>query len=634
MRDQNHNHNHFQIRSGWLRAMQVLITLVLTIGVFYWARDILIPIALAVLLTFILAPIVTGLRRKGLGRTTSVLVTVILTFVFLAGIGTVIFVEFRSLANELPNYRQNIRKKVADLRLVTKGGSLEKVQNTVNEVLEDFKRGDPKATNAPPAVPVVVTEQRTVQTPGLSFLGPLMEPLASAGLVIVLVIFMLLRREDLRDRLLRLAGYGRLAATTKAIDEAGKLVSRYLLRQCLLNAIFGTGLGIGLFFIGLPYAMLWGFLAFAARFIPYVGPLLGGVSPALLSLAVFHTWTPPLLVIALVVGWELINNMILEPVIYGQSVGVSEVALLVMIAFWTWLWGPIGLLLATPLTVCLMVIGKSVPDLEFISLLLSRETALDAHHVFYQRLVAKDRDEAQEIVELFAKEHSRAELFDQLLIPTLISCRHDYGADRITDQDQEFVYQVIRQLLALDDNDSIIVTGSTVEKLKPQRLGKSQAVDRPLILGWPGNDEADELALSMLAELLRDEDWPVQVLSAHILNSESLAEVEKAQPALVCIGFLPEGPLFPVRQLCKRLRSRFPKMTLVIGRWGAKEHSKIQHSLSDLVEAIGWNLAESKNQIVQLAQINPPLERPGRTAVPSPENHPSPPSPEDLTVSK
>jgi predicted PurR-regulated permease PerM len=633
MRDQNHNH-HYQIRSGWLRAMQVLITLVLTVGTFYWARDILIPIALAVLLTFILAPIVTGLRRKGLGRTPSVLVTVILTFVFLAGIGAMIFVEFRSLANELPNYRQNIRKKVADLRLATKGGSLEKVQNTVKEVLQDIKREDLKTTNAPPAVPVVVTEERTAQAPGLSFLGPLVEPLASAGLVIVLVIFMLLRREDLRDRLLRLAGYGRLAATTKAIDEAGKLVSRYLLRQCLLNAIFGTGLGIGLFFIGLPYAMLWGFLAFAARFIPYVGPLLGGVAPALLSLAVFHTWTPPLLVIALVVGWELINNMILEPVIYGQSVGVSEVALLVMIAFWTWLWGPIGLVLATPLTVCLMVISRSVPDLEFIALLLSRETALDPHHVFYQRLVAKDRDEAQEIVELFLKDHSRTELFDHLLIPTLISCRHDYGADRITDQDQELVHQVIRQLLALEEGDNLMVASSDVEKLKPQRLGKNQAANRPLVLGCPGNDEADELALLMLAELLRDDDWPAQVLSAQILKSESLAEVEKAQPALICIGFLPEGPLFPVRQLCKQLRSRFPKMTLVIGRWGAKERSKIQHSLSDLVEAIGWNLAESKNQIIQLAQISPPGEQSAAAPGPSRKDDPSPSSPKNLAVSK
>ena len=403
MRD--HNNNYHQFRPGWLPATQMLATLALTVGVFYWARDILIPIALAVLLTFILAPIVTGLRRKGLGRTASVLVTVILTFVLLAGIGAMILVEFRSLANELPNYRHNIRKKVSDFRLATKGGSLEKVQNTVKEVIEDIKRDDPKATNGPPAVPVVVTEGKTAEAPGLSFLGPLMEPLASAGLVVVLVIFMLLRREDLRDRLLRLAGYGRLAATTKAIDEAGKLVSKYLLRQCLLNVIFGTGLGIGLFFIGVPYAVLWGFLAFAARFIPYVGPLLGAVAPALLSLAVFNTWTPPLLVIALVVGWELINNLLLEPVIYGQSVGVSEVALLIMIAFWTWLWGPIGLVLATPLTVCLMVISKSVPELEFIALLLSRETALDAHHVFYQRLVAKDRDEAQEIVETFVIHH-------------------------------------------------------------------------------------------------------------------------------------------------------------------------------------------------------------------------------------
>jgi predicted PurR-regulated permease PerM len=264
----------------------------------------LIPIALAILLTFILAPIVTVLRRRGLARTLSVVLTVVLTFALLGGIGTMLAIELRSLANELPQYRQNIRKKISDVRLARKGGPIGKVQDTVREVVDEIKKEDSTATNASPAVPVVVTGSKVPDPTGAPLFGPLLEPLASAGLVLALVIFMQLRREDLRDRLLRLAGYGRLAATTKAIDEAGKRVSKYLLRQCVLNTGFGVGVGVGLFFIGLPYAVLWGFLAAVARFIPYVGPVVAALAPTLMSLAFFDSWATPLLVLAFVVGLE------------------------------------------------------------------------------------------------------------------------------------------------------------------------------------------------------------------------------------------------------------------------------------------------------------------------------------------
>jgi predicted PurR-regulated permease PerM len=592
-------------RSRWPAATLGLGSVVLVVGVLYWARQILIPVALAILLTFILAPIVAGLRRRGLGRTSSVIVTVVLAFVLLGGTGTVIFIEFRSLANELPAYRQNILKKISEVRIASKGGAIEKIQGTVKDIMDEINKEETAAANDSEAVPVVITGGQPVQQAGAAIVGPLLEPISSAGLVIVLVIFMLLRREDLRDRLLRLAGYGRLAATTKAIDEAGKQMSKYLLRQFLVNAGYGVGIGAGLSLIGLPYAILWGFLAAVTRFIPYVGPWLGALGPIVMSLAVFDGWTTPVLVLCLVTGLELINSMLIEPVLYGESIGISEVALLIMMAFWTWLWGTTGLVLAAPLTVCLMVISKSVPDLEGLDVLLGSAPAMDAHHVFYQRLVAKDGDEARGIVETFLKTHSHTELFEQLFIPTLISCRNDHELDRLDDEDREFILRAVRQFV--EEAESSVVRKTIVATEGAGLAKERQSSPRPqnLILGCPANDEADELALLMLAELLSAKDWHMRILSPEMLSSESIAEIETSAPALVCIGFLPGGPVFPVRQFCKKLRSRFPKLPVLVGQWSSREREKTQHQISALATAISWTLDETLNHVVHFGQLCP-----------------------------
>jgi len=605
-------------RSRWPAATLLLGSGVLVIGILYWARQILIPVALAILLTFILAPIVAGLRRRGLGRTSSVIVTVVLAFALLGGTGAVILIEFRTLANELPAYRQNILKKISDVRIASKGGAIEKIQETIKDITAEINKEEPATARDSEAVPVVITGGQPARQTGAAIVGPLLEPLASTALVIVLVIFMLLRREDLRDRLLRLAGYGRLAATTKAIDEAGKQVSKYLLRQFLLNAGFGIGIGVGLSFIGLPYAILWGFLAAVARFIPYVGPWLGALAPILMSLAVFDGWTAPALVIALVIALELINNMVVEPLLYGESIGVSEVALLIMMAFWTWLWGATGLVLAAPLTVCLMVVSKSVPELDGIGVLLGSEPAMDPHHVFYQRLVAKDGDEASEIVETFLKGHSRAELFEQLLIPTLISCRHDHDLDRLDDEDREYILHAVRRIV--EEAESGTVTKAIVanDDVESANEGQATLCAQPLVLGCPANDEADELALLMLAELLPAKEWRMRVFSPEMLSSENMAEIDKTRPAVVCIGLLSGGTMFPVRQLCKKLRARFPKLPVVVGRWGSREREKTQRQLSPLVTAISWTLDESRNQVVQFGQT-----RPAGDAVPRKQTGPS-----------
>jgi predicted PurR-regulated permease PerM len=595
------NHVKSLTQSSWLSASLMLGSLVLVIGVLYLARAILIPIAVAILLTFILAPIVTALRRHGLGRTWSVILTVTLAFVFLGGIAGVIGHQLRSLANDLPAYRHNIRQKISDLRLARQGVSLEKVQQTVKGVIQEVNQEPSAVGTNTPALPVVVTKQESVES-ALAWVGPLIEPLGNAGLVIVLVIFMSLRREDLRDRLLRLAGYGRLVTTTKAIDEAGKRVSKYLLRQFLVNSGYGALLGLGFFFIGLPYAILWGVLAAVTRFIPYVGPLLGAAGPILMSLAVFDSWTAPLMVVGLVALLEVINNVLIEPRVYGHSIGVSEIALLIMIAFWTWLWGPIGMVLAAPLTVCLVVISNSVPDLEFIGLLLSREPALAPHHVFYQRLVAKDADEAQEIVERYLGEHKRIELYENLFMPALAACRHDRRRQRLTDQDQQFAYQLVRQIIE-ETGGNVLKTSEQSPGPKVARLVNPEASERPLLLGYPAYDDADELALLMLAGLLYEEGWTMHVLSSSMLVSEAIPELEKRHPAAVCIGSVSGGSLFGARQFCKRVHEQQPNLCIVLGRWLAHDgQEEIRRRFAECITEFGSSLNETKNQLTQLAQ--------------------------------
>ena len=384
--------------------VNILGGVALAMAFLYWARDVLIPLALAVLLTFLLIPVVKWLQRLGLWRVPSVILVVILAGSLLGGIGWVVMLQLRNLANDLPRYENNIKGKIADLRQLGKGGLIERVQLSIQDIVSELHgerpeespaQGDDTLTPASEKPIPVVVQQPSV----LWQLPSLFESLANAGLVVVLVIFMLIDHADLRNRLIRLAGYGRLTVATRALDEAVQRISRYLLMQSIINGSYGVAVALGYFLIGVPYAFFWGFLAATLRFIPYVGPVLAAAFPIVLSLAAFDGWVQPILVISLVLVIELVSNGIMEPLLYGQSAGVSQVALMVAIAFWTWLWGAVGLLLATPLTVCLSVLGRYVPQLEFLRILLADEPVLEAHAAYYQRLLAKDQDEAAAIVD-------------------------------------------------------------------------------------------------------------------------------------------------------------------------------------------------------------------------------------------
>jgi predicted PurR-regulated permease PerM len=591
-------------------------TFVLIIASLYWAQAVLIPVALAILLTFLLTPVAGALERITLRRIPSVILVVVLTFSLLGGIGWIVTLQFGNLANELPQYTRNIRQKIADVRGAGKGGALEQVQKTVEDVKSEIQKGDEPATTKDQRPPVIVQPLESFTFwPVPSALGPMLERLASAGLVIVLVIFMLIQREDLRNRLIRLVGYGRLTITTRALEEAAQRISRYLLMQTIINSSFGLGVGIALYLIGVPYAILWGFLAAVMRFIPYAGPFAAAILPSALSLAVFDGWLWPIVVAGLFLALELLNNMVLEPLLYGESAGVSGVGLLVAIAFWTWLWGPVGLVLATPLTVCVVVLSKHVPGMEFIGVLISDQPAMQSNISYYQRLLAMDQVEAAEIVEEHLKTHSREQLFDEVLVPALNYARRDRGLGRLTGNGEQFVFRATREIVDELNNFMPDSSSEASGAEKGAMAANDFTAPRPIvrILGCPARDEADELALYMFRRLLDLTRYQVEVMSDAVLASEVVALIGEKNPAMIFIATVSPGGLAQTRYLCKRLRARCPKLKIAVGRWGMGNEDRESILLAG-ADRVGTTMLETREQMIQLCQFSADSEAPLVTA--------------------
>ena len=611
-------------------SLLAFATGVVVVAILYLARAVLIPIALAVLLTFVLEPLVSGLERRRVHRVVAVILVVALVFSVLGVVAWTMASQVTSLAAELPQYRQHLRERVAELRGARRQGILGQVTSTAREMAKELRniQEPPKPGEKP--VPVVVQPE----TSGLWRLPSLFEWAASAAVVCVLVIFMLLERDDLRDRLLRLGGYARLTTTTRALDEAGQRISRYLLMQGLVNTTFGLGIGSGLAVIGVPYAVLFGFMAGIFRFIPYLGPWLGAALPLTLSLLTGHGWQQPLLVASLFLALELFVAMVLEPILYGHSAGVSQVALLVALAFWTWLWGPVGLALGTPLTVCLVVLGKYVPELEFVAVLLADRPPLTPDLRFYQRLLAGDRDEALAVAEEYRREHGVEALFDRVILPALNHARRDRARRRLARLEHALVVQASRavvevQLRPAEEPDGgarpagegegraapVSAPGTPAAAAGP---GDRRPAAGPLILAAPARDEMDELALRMLRHLL-GAGWRVEIASPHLLAGELLALVEARRPAIVCIGTVPSGHTAAhTRYLCKRLRARFPDLQIVVGRWKAGTQpgrARRDAILAAGADHVGTTLVETRDQVRVLARLDlaPPRETIGAT---------------------
>jgi predicted PurR-regulated permease PerM len=569
-----------------LRPLIILAAVALISVLLRYGGPVLVPLSLAALLTFLFTPVVNALQRWGLGRVLPVVLVLVLMFSVIAVVGYTAVTQITSLGNELPKYRGNIRQKITDLRSARRGSALDRIEKEAREVIGEIKKDTAPAAPDKP-VPVVVERDSVWHLPNV------LEMFASAGLMVVLVIFMLIRRNDLRNRILRLAGHGRVATATQALDEASTRVSRYLVAQCMINGGFGVVVALGLWLIGLPYAFLWGFLAACLRFIPYVGTWMAAAMPIALSLAVFDGWQKPLLVVGLFVVIEPLIYMVLEPLLYGQSAGVSEVALLVAVAYWTWVWGPVGLVLATPLTVCLVVFAKYVPDLDFIVVLMADEPVLDSNVSFYQRLLAGDPDEAMELVDRTVAEGTRDDVYDALLMPALGFMRRDRAEGRIGEDDEAAILRSVRE----------VVDDLAQDAPPPEPSGGV-----PCVVGCPAQDRGDALALTMLRALMAGR-CDVTIVDADLLIAEVAAAVEESGAPVVCVAALPPIGLSRARYLVKRIRSRCPEVRILVGRWGFELDSReVELLRSAGADAVHGSIVATRDALLEILSLPREME--------------------------
>ena len=388
------------------------------------------------------------------------------------------------------------------------------------------------------------------------FTSTVLTPLANLAIIVVLVLFMLLNREDLHNRIVRLAGT-RLTLTTRTLDEVGTRISRYLLASSLINGSFGLAVAAGLSLIGVHYAVMWGFLAGVLRFVPYVGPMLGAALPVTMAFIQFPDWQHVALTASLFLVLELITNNIAEPLLFGRIAGVSTVALLVSVTFWTWIWGPMGLVLAVPLTVLLAVLGEHVRALQPLGILLGDKPPLASFVMYYQRLLANDLDEAASIVEEQHKSGGLIQVYDHVFIPALILAEKDREHGDLLPPAQEFIWQATREFI----DDLAPARNETV-------AASDESARRARVLGVPAHDEADVMALAMLDQLAPANGGRLEVLSSSLLVSETLARIAEDAPEAVCISSLGPVGVRQTRGLCKRLRQAHPDLRIIACRWG------------------------------------------------------------------
>jgi predicted PurR-regulated permease PerM len=567
--------------------------LVVVVGALYLGSEILIPLALAILLSFALAPIVIRLRRWGLGRIPSVLAVVLLLIIALAGLGSIVATQVADLATNLSTYEWNLRTKIRELRIaIPTGGVIERTSDMLRDLRQELQEATQPhgaegeaspAGEGEPVKPVLVQVQRPQPTPleTLRDVGvPLIAPFAQAGLVVVLVIFMLLQREDLRDRVLRLVGGREVARATEAMDDAAKRISRYLLMQLIINLLYGIPVGIGLYVIGVPNPILWGCLATLLRFIPYLGPIIAALLPIALSFAVAPGWTLPLLTIALFIVLELFTNNVLEPWLYGSSTGLSPVAVLVAAVFWTMLWGPVGLLMSTPLTVCLVVLGRHVPQLGFFDVLLGDEPALSPEVKFYQRLLARDPVEAAELAEEYLEDGSLDKLYDTVILPALVHAEQDRMRGSL--------HRTAVEEIA-EDTIGVIEELEEEYLLTDEAAGDAAAVSlKPTsVLCIGARNGLDEAAAAMLAHLLTRRGAGARAVSRAEISGRNLASLEREGIAQICLSYVNAEATQHAQRTLRRLRQHFGSVRVILGMWAAEPSPEPPR---DLLQATGADL--------------------------------------------
>ncbi|MBZ9723632.1 AI-2E family transporter [Mesorhizobium sp. CO1-1-11] len=565
-------------------ALPNVATIVTTVAALYFGREVFLPIAIALLLTFALAPLVSALKRAGIPRIAAVIVSVLGAFAALALFSFIVATQVSELAQNIPVYQANILTKVRSLKETGVGGGiiakLSKVVERVGQEIDRQETSPPAATPEKPREPVpveIVSRERPLEVLQ-NIVGPLISPLGSAGLIIVVVIFMLLEREDLRDRFIRLVGYGDLHRTTEALQDAGKRVGRYLLMQLVVNIVYAVPIAAGLWILGIPNALLWGLLALGLRFVPYIGPAIGMLLPLFLALAVAPGWSLVLWTAALFVVMELITGNVVEPWLYGSRTGLSSLAIIVAAIFWTWLWGPLGLVLSTPLTVCLVVLGRHVPQFEFLDVLFGNEPVLEPHARLYQRLLAGDPDEATDHAEEMLEEKYLVEFYDKVAIPALLLGEQDRARGVMGDQQRRQVAESALVMVAnLDDSaheeaeeeDAPPAAEEEPDDKDPSREDETELPDGTdlSVLCTGGRGELDDAAAAMLAQVLEVQGTTVSKAGFADMEPANIRRLELEGIDTVVVGFLNRDSVKHARFLVRRLKRAKAALRVGIVFW-------------------------------------------------------------------
>lgn len=592
--------------AGRLLGIVVAVT---TIATLYFARVVLIPFTLAILITFVLTPVARLFERMHLGRVLSTVIVVILSFVAVAGVGWTVSQQFSQVINQLPDYRSNIRTKIESLHW-SRSTALNNASDTMNEISKDLaappahpdgSASSPKTSASSRQRPMQVEIVKAPSLP-LESVESVLGLVATFGIVVVLTFFMLLRREGFRNRLISLGGQRSLHVMTQAIDEATGRVSRYLRLQLLVNIGYGALIGGCLYFIGIPGALLWGVVIGLLRFLPYIGPPLGGIMPLLLSIAIFDGWVKPLELFALFVVVELLVSNFIEPVLYGAYTGISSMAILLAAIFWTALWGPVGLVLCTPITVCIVVIGRHVPRLGFLTILLGDEPSLTPDARYYQRLLALDHEEAKRVLENCLEQDSLEKLYDSVILPALSLAERDRHQDRLDKASAQFIASNTRRIVDELFAERQAQTRDSSEKKGAEGAAQSEAstdpiphVQTPNIVCLPAHDEADEIVAIMLCQLLYRAGFPAQCIPLG-RTSDMLSKASQAGPSIVCVSALPPYALSHAKSAYAHICAQIPQADVLLGIWTYSRD--IDRLTSRLGIAHNHTIATTLNQAV------------------------------------
>jgi len=585
-----------------------VLGLVVAIAILYFARALLIPVAFALLFAFLLTPIVKRLESWKIPRAPASVLVLVVASAFVCVVGYVVTDQLISIAGSLPQFSGKLNARIDALR-----GSSSSLSQVISEV-EDIGRDVTEKNNASPATQqnsakpaapasplrVELVESHNVFQAIRDYSGMVLRPLGTAGLIAVFTVFMLIDRENLRYRVLRLMGQQKLQATTMAMDDAGQRVSRYVLMQFCVNAGFGTVMAVGLYFLGVPSPLLWGVLGLFLRFAPYIGPVIAGLLPFAVTLAMTDGWRTPLLVVALISITEVIIANFIEPLLYGIHTGLSAVAVLVSAVFWTVVWGPIGLVLATPMTVCLTVLGRHTPQLEFLNIILGDEPVLTPATIFYQRLLALDQQDALNVLETLGKDKQLIEVVDEIVVPALAMAERDRHTGQLEARREDFVVETVNEFVTeLAESESMPTENRRLQQTR--------------VFCVPAHDAADEIVAAMCAHFLTREGFPAITFPVSDSPGELIRNLGGGPADVVCISAVPPFSAGNARKVSRSIQEHGSAPRIIAGMWthDASSPAHVERLTKALNATVVSSLAQAVAEVRAFDEASEPVSEDG-----------------------